>query len=506
VAPPENVVCLYAEYRRKNNGGRLSERKSLRDVMLDNGLPFMSEQRKELMRKLILTGDWEVIEQHKKEILSYCAEDVDANLQLLRRIHNRLDLPRALLRGRYMMAASAVEWVGTPIDVAWWQRFVALRKPLLGQLIDRQDSPYQVYGTERKFSHKRFGRMLERRGIPWLKTEKSGLYLLKDKYFKDQCRTYPELEPLRQLRKVISVLKEPKLTVGTDGRNRTPVAGFGAGSGRNAPKAAKNIWGYPRFLRGLIRPPEGVAVAYIDWEAQEIAIAAALSRDENLKGSYLSGDPYLDFAKSVGLVPPDATKKTHWRVREACKVLMLGVNYGMSEIGLAARLKGLDSLLDAADLLLRHKRHYSVYWAWSKSVVERADLGGFIQTMFGWRMWVTDKTTERTLMNFPMQATGAEMMRIAAIALTEMGIQVCSIIHDAFLVEAPIPAIGAVTGLAEGIMQETGYRLLGFPIRTEATVVCYPDRYMDARPGSAEMWGEVDQLLGELEVQEETTR
>jgi DNA polymerase I-like protein with 3'-5' exonuclease and polymerase domains len=249
-----------------------------------------------------------------------------------------------------------------------------------------------------------------------------------------------------------------------------------------------------------------MALAYIDWEAQEIAIAAALSKDENLKKSYLSGDPYLDFAKSVGLAPPDATKKTHWRIREACKVLMLGVNYGMSEFGLAVRLRGLNSSSDAADLLLLHKRHYTVYWAWSKSVVDRADLRGFIQTMFGWRMWVTDKTTARTLMNFPMQATGAEMMRIAAIALTEIGIQVCSIIHDAFMVQAPIAVIGAVTALAEGIMQEAGYRLLGFPVRTEATVICHPDRYMDERPGSAEMWNEVSELLDEIEAEPEVAQ
>ena len=35
-------------------------------------------------------------------------------------------------------------------------------------------------------------------------------------------------------------------------------------------------------------------------------------------------------------------------------------------------------------------------------------------------------------MNFPMQAGGAEMMRIAAIAATEAGIEVCCPVHDAF--------------------------------------------------------------------------
>jgi hypothetical protein len=40
-------------------------------------------------------------------------------------------------------------------------------------------------------------------------------------------------------------------------------------------------------------------------------------------------------------------------------------------------------------------------------------------------------------MNWPMQANGAEMMRIAAMAATEAGIEVCAPVHDAFLIAAP---------------------------------------------------------------------
>jgi hypothetical protein len=178
------------------------------------------------------------------------------------------------------------------------------------------------------------GALLRRLGITdWVKTEKSGRYYLEKDYFKDQCRIYPRLEGLRQLKKTIRLLQEPKLSIGTDGRNRAPVAGFGAESGRNAPKASKFLPLQARCMRGMIRPSEGMALAYIDWEAQEIAIAAALSRDPNLMLAYQSGDPYLFFAKMVGLVPADATKSSHGTIREICKTLMLSVNYGMSALG-----------------------------------------------------------------------------------------------------------------------------------------------------------------------------
>ena len=49
-------------------------------------------------------------------ILDYCQSDVDALVRLFERMAPEIDLPRALLRGRYM-AAAAMEWEGVPVDV-----------------------------------------------------------------------------------------------------------------------------------------------------------------------------------------------------------------------------------------------------------------------------------------------------------------------------------------------------------------------------------------------------
>ena len=59
-------------------------------------------------------------------------------------------------------------------------------------------------------------------------------------------------------------------------------------------------------------------------------------------------------------------------------------------------------------------------------------------------------------MNFPMQANGAEMMRMAAIAATEAGIEVCCPIHDAFLIAAPMELIDEHTAHMREIMDEGG--------------------------------------------------
>jgi hypothetical protein len=86
-----------------------------------------------------------------------------------------------------------------------------------------------------------------------------------------------------------------------------------------------------------------------------------------------------------------------------------------------------------------------------------------------------------------MQATGAEMMRVAAILMTERGLRVCAPVHDAFLIEADETGIAAAVRQAQQAMTEASAAVLpGFPLRTEAKVVRHPERYSD--PRGAWMW------------------
>ena len=54
-----------------------------------------------------------------------------------------------------------------------------------------------------------------------------------------------------------------------------------------------------------------------------------------MQAAYLSGDPYLAFAKQAGAVPADATKATHGPTRELFKQCVLAVQYGMEADSLA---------------------------------------------------------------------------------------------------------------------------------------------------------------------------
>src|SRR5262249_37417531 len=153
-------------------------------------------------------------------------------------------------------------------------------------------------------------------------------------------------------------------------------------TGRNQPSNTKFIFGPSTWLRGLIRPREGRAVAYVDWAQQEFGIAAALSGDLAMCKAYLSGDPYLTLAKQAGPVPPDATREPHEAARDVVKPGVRGVRYGRGEVPRARRI-GRPPVV-ARDLLRMHRETYPRFWRWSDAAEQCAMLHGSLHTVFGW--------------------------------------------------------------------------------------------------------------------------
>ena len=113
---------------------------------------------------------------------------------------------------------------------------------------------------------------------------------------------------------------------------------FRTKTGRNMPSNSRYVFGMASWLRSLVRPEPGRAIAYLDWSQQEFGIGAVLSRDSAMIQAYETGDPYLAFGKQAGLIPPSGTKQTHKAERDQCKSCVLGVQYGMEAASLAHRI------------------------------------------------------------------------------------------------------------------------------------------------------------------------
>ena len=491
---PGRTLDLFCEFRARTNGLDTPTGAGLLGALTYFGLDAMGATEKADMRELVLRGGpWTADE--RAAILDYCESDVAALERLLPIMLPDVDLPRALLRGRFMAAAAAMEHIGTPIDVPMLELFRQRWTDIQDQLIAEIDANYGVY-EGRTFKTNRFAAWLVEKNIPWPLLE-SGELDLTDDTFRQQARAYPIISPLRELRSALSDLRLNDLAVGSDGRNRTILSAFRSRTGRNQPSNSKYIFGPSVWLRGVIKPPPGYGIAYIDWSQQEFGIAAALSGDAAMLAAYQSGDPYLAFAKQAGMVPQDATKATHGPKRELCKQCVLAVQYGMEAESLALRIA--QPSIVARDLLRAHHETYRQFWAWSDAAVDQAMLLGTIYTVFGWPVHVGLRSNPRSLRNFPMQANGAEMLRIACCLATERGIEVCAPIHDAVLICARLDRLDAEIAAMRAAMAEASRLVLaGLELGTDVKIVRWPDRYAD--PRGTEMWDRVCKLVGTTEV------
>ncbi|MGH7135915.1 MAG: DNA polymerase, partial [Pirellulales bacterium] len=213
-----------------------------------------------------------------------------------------------------------------------------------------------------------------------------------------------------------------------------------------------------------------------------------------------SGDRCLTFSMQSGGVPSEATKATHKAEREQFKVCALAVQYGMGERSLAQAIGKSEA--HARDLLRLHRQTYPTFWRWSEAAVSHAMLHGWLQTVFGWRVHVGHDANPRSLANFPMQANGAEMLRLACCLATERGIKVCAPVHDALLIEAPADEIELAVADCQAAMREASEVVLsGFALRTDAKIVGDGERYSDTR--GVQMWDTVMGLLTDLEAERE---
>jgi DNA polymerase-1 len=486
---PERVLDLFTEFRNLTNGIPTENGSGLLGALAYHGLDGIGAFEKDEMRALILRGGpW--LDAERAAILNYCESDVAALARLLPAMLPQIDLPRALLRGRYMVAAARMERNGVPIDTTTLSRLRHHWSDIQNQLIADIDTNYGVF-EGRTFKADRFAAWLVRNNIPWPRLE-SGRLDLSDDTFREMARAYPAIAPLRELRAALSEMRLSDLAVGRDGRNRTMLSAFRARTSRNQPSNTKFIFGPSVWLRGLIQPPPGYGIAYIDWEQQEFGIAAALSRDPLMMGAYRSGDPYLSFAKQAGAAPADATKATHKAIRDQFKSTVLAVQYGMGADALAQRIG--QPPIRARELLRLHRETYRVFWRWSDAAVDHAMLRGSLHTVFGWRVRVPTVSNERSLRNFPMQANGAEMLRLACCLGSERGIEVCAPVHDAVLICAPLERLEVdVARMREAMREASRVVLNGFELGTDAQIVRYPDRYMDER--GAAMWSRVMDLI-----------
>ena len=301
---PARILDLFCEFRNATNGLTTVAGSGLLGALAAYGLDGIGAHEKDGMRDLILRGGpWSP--EERRAILDYCETDVDALARLLPAMFAKghVDLPRALLRGRYMGAVAAMEHNGVPIDTAYLARLRTHWGHLQDRLIADIDSDYGVYDG-RTFKADHFADYLARRKR--LAVPGSGRLALSDDDFREMARITRTSPPARATDRTVGATadrprsrpRRPKsvLAVGLQGEDRAQPAATRSSS------LGRPFGSWPN------QAAAGRALAYIDCAARVRHSGGVVGR-RHMHDAYHSGDPYLAFAKQAHAVPHDATKK-----------------------------------------------------------------------------------------------------------------------------------------------------------------------------------------------------
>jgi len=291
------------------------------------------------------------------------------------------------------------------------------------------------------------------------------------------------LEELREQHEVVSLILEhrqvsklkstyvdalPSLVDG-EGRLHTTYQQAVAATGRLS-STDPNLQNIPirtalgrRIRRAFVAPPDRLLLG-ADYSQQELRILAHVSGDAGLKADFAShSDIHLAAAARVlGLAPEQVGPKE----RSVAKMINYGIAYGLSDYGLAERLK---IPRDEAQRFIND--YFAAYEGIRRYTVEMKILArdqGFVTTLLGRRRYLPELTArngalraagERMAINMPIQGTAADGMKIAMVrmdaALAERGLRSRMLlqVHDELVFETDEEELPALASLAREVME-----------------------------------------------------
>jgi DNA polymerase-1 len=185
-----------------------------------------------------------------------------------------------------------------------------------------------------------------------------------------------------------------------------------------------------RIRQAFVAPP-GFLLLAADYSQIELRIMAHLSADDGLRRAFAADqDVHQATAAEVFELPlEDVTAEQ----RRSAKAINFGLMYGMSAFGLARQL-GI-ARGQAQEYVNLYFDRYPGVKAFMENIRETARTQGFVETVFGRRLYVPEinsrnanlrQYAERTAINAPMQGTAADIIKRAMIA-----------VHDWLLVKQP---------------------------------------------------------------------
>ena len=267
----------------------------------------------------------------------------------------------------------------------------------------------------------------------------------------------------RELNKLKTTYIEPfPSLVGADGRIHTTYNQAGAATGRLS-SSNPNLQNIPtrtelgqRFRATFIAPP-GFQLLSLDYSQLELRLVAHVAHDETMLEAFRNGeDIHTRTASEIFGVAPIAVTKD---MRRHAKVLNFGIIYGMGTLGFA-RAAGVSRDV-AKKFIEEYFARFPGVARYMEETKQSAFEKGYVTTLMGRRRPLPDirstmpqlqAQSERMAINHPLQGAGADIVKLAMVAVdaqiqqlgSTSGVRLLLQVHDELVLEVPEGSLPAL--------------------------------------------------------------
>ena len=298
--------------------------------------------------------------------------------------------------------------------------------------------------------------LFEVMGLPPVKRTKTG-YSTSAEVLEKLRPDHPIIDNIleyRQLTKLNSTYVEGlSKVIGPDGRIHTCFQNTVTATGRLS-STEPNLQNIPvrtelgAQIRNMFIAPEGWVLVDADYSQIELRLLAHMAGDQNMIGSFLSGeDIHARTASQVFGVPVEEVSS---ELRRRAKAVNFGIVYGISGFSLAQDI-GV-SQKEAREYMERYLATFAGVREYMYNIKKKGKEDGYVSTLMGRRRWLPELQSsnfnlrsfgERVALNMPIQGTAADVMKLAMIRVSDRlkaeGLQAKLIlqVHDELIVECP---------------------------------------------------------------------
>ena len=482
VEPPTrwfDTMFAYRYVTNKEKNGKYGLEYALADLGLPYG--FSADEKGDLQEKIGNLKFHSSDPVELRRIRDYCFEDALGSGRIYRKLTHLVPTQWMNYVTAFALELAQSELRGVGIDMTAYGQLLERREEVVEVVTRRVNAIEPVFDGDH-FNKGQFFSWCVRHGIGWpmSRSPRTGKWFLslEDEIFDKMKGRHPFIDLAHEARKTITQLNRRALAVdGRTGRHYFGNIPLAQATGRTSLKNCLLLG--PKWMRHLVVPPSSDhVIVIVDFDAEEICIAAYLSNDRNMLTGYTAGDPHMAFAILAGAAPVGAVKKTHSAVRSLYKSANLAVNYGQGPYGLSQKT-GM-TLSSAKRLLAQHKRVYAEFWQWVEAYKLDAFRQGVCRTALGWPRKVSRQDNPRSVGNFAVQGGGSDLMRLAVYYLSRAGLRLLATIHDGFILECHRDEVPAATEAINAALRQAVNQVFpGAPMTWTNPPEVYKERYED---------------------------